>query len=129
MARQLACAWLDQCLTEMPGMSETAAHRVLAEIGHDMSRFPTAGHLVSFAGLCPRLDESAGKRRSTRLRKGSNWLKAALVSCAWAAARSKNTYVRAQYHRIKTRRGSACSNSQPKGLAPMRNMWNRSSGI
>ena len=93
-------------LTEMPGMSETAAHIVLAEIGHDMSRFPTAAHLVSFAGLCPRLDESAGKRRSTRIRKGSNWLKSALVSCAWAAARAKNTYARAQYHRIKTRRGS-----------------------
>jgi transposase len=93
-------------LTEMPGMSTTAAHVVLAEIGHDMSRFPTAGHLVSFAGLCPRLDESAGKRRTTRVRKGSNWLKGALVSCAWAAARSKNTYARAQYHRIKTRRGA-----------------------
>jgi transposase len=95
-----------QRLTDMPGMSETAAHIVLAEIGHEMSRFPTAAHLVSFAGLCPRLDESAGKRRSTRIRKGSNWLKAALVSCAWAAARAKNTYARAQYHRIKTRRGS-----------------------
>jgi transposase len=93
-------------LKEMPGMSETAAHIVLAEIGHDMSRFPTSGHLVSFAGLCPRLDESAGKRKSTRLRKGSNWLKAALVSCAWAAARAKNAYARAQFHRIKTRRGA-----------------------
>jgi transposase len=93
-------------ITEMPGVSKTAAHVVLAEIGHDMSRFPTAAHLVSFAGLCPRLDESAGKRRSTRVRKGSNWLKGALVSCAWAAARSKNTYARAQYHRIKTRRGA-----------------------
>jgi transposase len=93
-------------LVEMPGMSTTAAHVVLAEIGHDMSRFPTAGHLVSFAGLCPRLDESAGSRRSTRIRKGSNWLKGALVSCAWAAARSKNTYARAQYHRIKSRRGA-----------------------
>ena len=93
-------------LTEMPGMSKTAAQIVLAEIGHDMSRFPTAAHLVSFAGLCPRLDESAGKRRSTRLRKGSNWLKSVLVSCAWAAARAKNTYARAQYHRIKARRGA-----------------------
>jgi transposase len=93
-------------LTDMPGMSTNGAHIVLAEIGHDMSRFPTAAHLVSFAGLCPRLDESAGKRRSTRIRKGSNWLKAALVSCAWAAARAENTYARAQYHRIKTRRGS-----------------------
>lgn len=92
-------------LERMPGVSTLAARVVLAEIGPDMSRFPTAGHLVSFAGLCPRLDESAGKARSTRLRKGSPWLKVTLVSCAWAAARSKNTYARAQFHRIKTRRG------------------------
>jgi transposase len=93
-------------LERMPGVSALAARVVLAEIGPDMSRFPTAGHLVSFAGLCPRLDESAGKPRSTRLRKGSPWLKATLVSCAWAAARSKDTYARAQFHRIKTRRGA-----------------------
>ena len=93
-------------LTEMPGMSKIGAQVVLAEIGDDMTRFPSAGHLVSFAGLCPRLDQSAGKRRSTRLKKGSNWLKGTLVSCAWAAARAKNTYARAQYHRIKTRRGA-----------------------
>jgi transposase len=92
-------------LERMPGMSTLSARVVLAEIGPDMSRFPTASHLVSFAGLCPRLDESAGKARSSRLRKGSPWLKATLVSCAWAAARSKNTYARAQFHRIKTRRG------------------------
>ncbi len=92
-------------LEAMPGVSALAARVVLAEIGPDMSRFPTAGHLVSFAGLCPRLDESAGKTRSTRLRKGSPWLKATLVSCAWAAARSKDTYARAQFNRIKTRRG------------------------
>jgi transposase len=93
-------------LERMPGVSALAARVVLAEIGPDMSRFPTAGHLVSFAGLCPRMDESAGKARSTRLRKGSPWLKATLVSCAWAATRSKDTYSRAQFHRIKTRRGA-----------------------
>jgi transposase len=93
-------------LQRIPGMSQIAARVVLAEIGPDMSHFPTASRLVSFAGLCPRMDESAGKKHSTRLRKGSNWLKGTLVSCAWAAARSKNTYARAQFHRIKTRRGS-----------------------
>jgi transposase len=92
-------------LERMPGVSALAARVVIAEIGPDMSRFPTAAHLVSFAGLCPRLDQSAGKSRSTKLRKGSPWLKATLVSCAWAAARSKDTYARAQFHRIKTRRG------------------------
>jgi transposase len=93
-------------LAAMPGMSETSARVVLAEIGHDMSRFPTAGHLISFAGLCPKLDRSAGKSRSTKLRKGSNWLKTVMVTCGWAAARSKSTYARAQFHRLKSRRGS-----------------------
>jgi transposase len=93
-------------LATMPGMSETAARVVLAEIGPDMSRFPTAGHLISFAGLCPKLDRSAGKSRSTKLRKGSTWLKTVMVNCGWAASRSKNTYARAQFHRLKSRRGS-----------------------
>ena len=93
-------------LQQIPGMSSLAARVVLAEIGPDMSQFPTAGNLVSFAGLCPRMDESAGKKHSVKLRKGSNWLKSTLVSCAWAAARSKDTYARAQFHRIKARRGS-----------------------
>jgi transposase len=93
-------------LQRIPGMSIIAARVVLAEIGPDMSHFSTAAQLVSFAGLCPRMDESAGKKNSVRLRKGSAWLKSTLVSCGWAAARSKNTYARAQFHRIKTRRGS-----------------------
>ena len=70
-----------------------------------MTRFPTVGHLISWAGLCPRNDESAGKRRSTRLRKGAPWLKTTLVQAAWAAACTKGTYLRAQFFRIKTRRG------------------------
>jgi hypothetical protein len=78
----------------------------VSEIGTDMSRFPDAGHLVSWAGLCPRNDESAGKRRSTRVRKGGPWLKTTLVSAEWAAARSKDTYLRAQFLRIKSRRGA-----------------------
>ena len=70
-----------------------------------MARFPTAGHLLSWAGLCPRNDESAGKRRSTRLRHGAPWLKTTLVQAAWAAARSKDTYLHAQFLRLKSRRG------------------------
>ena len=93
-------------LADMPGMSETSARVVLAEIGSDMSRFPSARHLVSFAGLCPSLNQSAGKSRSAKLKKGSVWLKTVMVNCAWAAARAKNTYARAQFHRLKARRGS-----------------------
>ena len=78
---------------------------MLSEIGLDMSRFPTAGHLISWAGLCPRQDESAGKRRSTRLKKGAPWLKTALVQAAWAAVRKKQSYLQAQFHRLRGRRG------------------------
>jgi transposase len=92
-------------LTAIPGVSTTAAQVILAEIGVDMSRFPTAGHLLSWAGLCPRLDESAGKRRSTRVSKGAPWLKTMLVQCAWAASRSQESYLRAQFLRLKARRG------------------------
>jgi len=70
-----------------------------------MSRFPTVGHLISWAGLCPRNDESAGKRRSTRLKKGAPWLKTLLVQCAWCATRAKQTYLQAQFLRLKARRG------------------------
>lgn len=92
-------------LITMPGVSEIVAQVVLAEIGADMARFPTPGHLISWAGLCPRLDESAGKRRSTRLRKGAPWLKTTLVQAAWAAVRVKRSYLRAQFLRLKSRRG------------------------
>jgi transposase len=95
-----------ETLTTMPGISDIAAQVVVAEIGVDMSRFPTAGHLLSWATMCPRNDESAGKRRSTRVRKGGTWLKTTLVTCAWAAVRSKDTYLRAQFLRIKSRRGA-----------------------
>ena len=92
-------------LTTMPGLRETAAAVILAEIGDDMSKFPSAGHLLSWAGLCPRLDESAGKRRSTRTRTGAPWLKTTLVQVAWAAARKKDSYFHAQFLRLKSRRG------------------------
>jgi transposase len=92
-------------LLTMPGLSDTAAAVLVAEIGDDMSTFPSAGHLVSWAGLCPRLDESAGKRRSTRTRAGAPWLKTTLVQAAWAAARKKKSYFHAQFLRLKSRRG------------------------
>jgi transposase len=93
-------------LTTMPGLSETSARVLIAEIGTDMTRFPTVGHLISWAGFCPRLDESAGKRRSTRTRQSAPWLKPTLVNAAWAATRKKNSYLRAQFLRIKSRRGA-----------------------
>src|SRR6516225_2319656 len=86
-------------LTTIPGVDELSACVILAEIGRDMSRFPTAGHLISWAGLCPRNDESAGKRRSTRMRKAAAWLKTTLVQCAWAATHKKASYLHAQLHR------------------------------
>jgi transposase len=92
-------------LTTIPGISTTAAQVLLAEIGTDMTVFPTVGHLLSWAGLCPRLDESAGKHRSTRLRKGAPWLEPVLVQCAWAAVRTKNSYFQAQFLRLEARRG------------------------
>ena len=92
-------------LTTIPGVSDVVAQVIASEVGLDMTRFPTSGHLISWAGLCPRLDESAGKRRSTRIRKGALWLKTTLVSAAWAAARKKDGYFRAQFLRLKSRRG------------------------
>lgn len=93
-------------LTGIPGVSDVSAAVIVSEIGFDMGRFPTPSHLVSWAGMCPRNDESAGKRRSTRLKKGAPWLKTLLVQAAWAAARAKGTYCRAQFARLKARRGS-----------------------
>ena len=92
-------------LITIPGVSRVAAEVILAEIGSDMTPFASAGHLLSWAGLVPRLDESAGKRRSTRVRKGAPWLKPVLVQSAWAAGRSKGTYYQAQFFRLKARRG------------------------
>ena len=92
-------------LTSIPGIAQLSARVVLAEIGTDMSRFPTAANLVSWAGLCPKNDESAGKRRSNRMRKGAPWLKTTLIQCAWAASSAKGSYLQALYHRVKSRRG------------------------
>jgi transposase len=93
-------------LTSLPGVSDLTAQVMVAEIGVDMARFPTAAHLISWSGLCPRSDESAGKRRSTRVRKGAPWLKTALVTAAWAAVRVKDSYLQAQFHRLRSRRGA-----------------------
>lgn len=95
-----------ELLKTVPGIQETTARIVLAEIGFDPERFPTAGHLVSWAGLCPGSDESAGKRRSTRLRKGNPWLRTALVQAAWAATRKKDSYLRALFQRLRARHGA-----------------------
>lgn len=91
-------------LETIPGISETAARIIIAEIGVDMSRFPTAGDLVSWAGLCPGLDESAGKTRSSRIRKGNPWLKTTLVQCAWVSIRTPG-HLRSRYHRVRSRAG------------------------
>src|SRR5690349_6253872 len=96
---------LIELLTTIPGVSAVAAPSILSEIGADMSRFPTAGHLIAWSGLCPGHNESAGKRKSSRLRKGAPWLKTMLVQCAWAAKRKKDSYYRAQFFRLQSRRG------------------------
>jgi transposase len=95
-----------QLISTMPGISEVSANAIISEIGLDMSRFETAGHLRSWACMCPRNDESAGKRRSNRTRRGGNWLKTTLVQCAWAAVRVKGSYPQALFHRIRGRRGA-----------------------
>ena len=82
-------------LRSIPGISDLTAEVIISEIGTDMSRFPTAEHLVSWAGLCPGQNESAGKRRSSRMRKGAPWLKTTLVQCAWAATHKKDSYLQA----------------------------------
>ena len=93
-------------LSTMPGVSALSATAILAETGTDMSRFATAGHFVAWAGLCPGQNESAGKRKSSRLRKGAPWLKTALVQAAWSAVRKKDSYYKAQFSRLKARGGA-----------------------
>ena len=83
-----------------------------------MSQFPTAGHLLSWAGLVPRLDESAGKWRSTRVRKGAPWLKTVEIQCAWAAARTKDSYFHAQFLRFKARSGQKKAAVRSRRLDP-----------
>jgi transposase len=93
-------------LATIPGVGRRTAELLVAEIGTDMSRFPTSGHLASWAGMCPGNDESAGKRRSGKTRKGNPWLRSTLIEAARAAGRTKGTYLAAQYHRLAARRGT-----------------------
>ena len=92
-------------LQTIPGISQRAAETIVAEVGTDMQRFATAGHLASWAGMCPGNNESAGKRRSGRSTQGNRWLKRILVQAAWGASRSRGTYLSAQYRRLARRRG------------------------
>lgn len=92
-------------LDTIPGVGRRNAEAILAEIGVDMTRFPTARHLASWAGMCPGQDESAGKRRSGTTRKGSPSLRAALAEAGWAAGRSKDSYFGSQFRRLAARRG------------------------
>jgi len=96
-----AVAMLDQ----MPGVDVRAAENIVAEIGTDMSRFPSAAHLSSWAGMCPSNHASAGKRRHGRMTEGNRWLKRTLIQTAWAGSRTKGSYFQSQYRRLSGRRG------------------------
>lgn len=94
----------------IPGVDRLSAATLIAEIGPDMNHFPTAGHLASWAGLCPGNNESADKRKSGKIRHGNPWLRSLLCQVAWAASRTKKTYLSAQFHRLAARRGRKRAN-------------------
>jgi transposase len=94
-----------ELLDTVPGVGQSVAQTIISEIGTDMSVFPSDGHLASWAGICPGNDESAGKRRNTRVNPANRYLKAALCEAAWAASHTKNTYLAAQYRRLARRIG------------------------
>jgi transposase len=94
-----------QLLRSIPEVERRAAEVIIAEIGTDTTVFPTAGHLASWAGICPGQNESAGKRKSAKTRKGSKWLRKTLTESARAAARTKETYLAERYRRLAARRG------------------------
>ena len=100
-------------LLSIPGVGKRTAETIVAEIGVDMGRFATPGHLASWAGLCPGNDESAGKRRSGKARKGNEALRTAMCEAAWAASHTRDTYLAAQYRRFKRRMGT---NSEGKAI-------------
>jgi transposase len=104
-AQDPAEAELVVLLDTIPGLSQTSAQVVLAEIGTDMTRFPSAAALAAWAGLAPGHNESAGRQRSGRTRKGNTWLRTLLVQAAQAAARTKHSALAARYRRIAARRG------------------------
>jgi len=92
------------CLTSLPGVDAVAACAILGEIGADMSIFPSESHLTSWACVCPGNHESAGKKYSTHIRKGCNYLKSLLTQIAWAASKTK-TYLGEKYRRLAARKG------------------------
>lgn len=92
-------------LDTITGVAQRSAEQILAEPGDDMSRFPTAAHAASWAGICPGNHERAGKRKSGKTRKGNRWLRATLIECARGAIRAQDSYLAAQYHRLARRRG------------------------
>ena len=94
-----------ELLDSIPGVNRRTAEVLLAEVGHDLSRFPSAGHLASWAGMCPGNHASGGKRLSGKTRKGSRWLRQVLMDAAHGAGRSRKTYLGAQYRRLAARRG------------------------
>jgi len=94
-----------ELLKTIPGVDQKTAELIVAKIGVDMNRFPTHRHLASWAGLCPGNNESAGKRKSGKTRKGDRWLKRGLIESSWAISRTNNTYLSALYHRMARRRG------------------------
>jgi len=94
-----------ELLDLIPGIDQRVAEGVVSEIGVDMSCFPSDGHATSWAGLCPGNNESAGKRKSGKTRKGDRWLRRYLIEAAWAATRKKGSYLSALYHRLVVRRG------------------------
>jgi transposase len=94
-----------EILVTMPGIADVSAQAIVSEIGTDMARFPSAANLVSWAAMCPGQDESAGKQRSRRTRKGPKWIKTMLVQSAWAAIKRRGTYLHALFLRIKRRGG------------------------
>lgn len=92
-------------LITIPGVGTDVARVIIAEIGLDMQRFPSADHLVSWAGLCPKLNQSAGKRKSTRVKQGDSWLKTMLVQASMSASRCKTGYLQSRFHRLRVHRG------------------------
>ena len=96
-----------ELLQTIPGVGPVVAAAMVAEIGTDMTRFPSAKHLASWAGLCPGNKQSGGKRLSGRTTPGNVWLRAMLGEVAWSVARSMGTYLAAQYHRLARRRGTS----------------------
>jgi len=94
-----------QLLMSIPGVQDKVAEAIMAEIGLDMEQFPTDRNLISWAGLCPGNNQSAGKRKSGKTRKGDRWLRAFLTEAAWAAVREDDSYLAAQFHRLAPRKG------------------------